>query len=196
MNKKHLSAAVHKMRSSRRIGLRRGKVVAVALAASLALGMGAAPAWAYFTDSHHADGGLPIKGQPDTDIHEWYAEATKHVVITNDEEAGLPVFVRAKVQTSLTFEAVGKGWSAKPDEDGWYYYDTVVDPGAETQDLTVKVTFPTVKSEEQPDGTAVYGDNYSVIVLYESTPAIYDENGNPVIDWNYEWPEEDTEGGN
>ena len=41
-----------------------------------------------------------------------------------------------------------------------------------------------------------YGDNYSVIVLYESTPAIYDENGNPVIDWNYEWPEEDTEGGN
>jgi hypothetical protein len=158
--------------------------------------MGAAPAWAYFTDSHHADGGLPIKGQPDVELHEWYAQATKHVTVTNNVESGVPVFVRAKVQTSLPFTVdPGSGWSAEPDEDGWYYYDTVLRGGEETEELLVEFTFPTVKSEEQPDGEAVYGDNYSAIVLYEYAPAIYNEEGNAVIDWNYDW-DANEQGGN
>ena len=140
----------------------------------------AAPAWAYFTDTHQADGGLPIKLQPPAELKEWYGQATKHVVVTNSADATAPVFVRAKVQTSLKFAAAGDGW--KSNEDGWYYYDKMVKPGKDTKELTVKVTFPTVKSEEQPDG-AVYGESYSVIVLYETTMAVYDNNGNPAPNW-------------
>ena len=207
MNHVDASAATRKIANGRSMRMRRGKLIAAALAMSLALGMGAAPAWAYFTDTHHADGGLPIKGQPDVEIHEWYAQATKHVVIANDAETGAPpVYVRAKVQTSLPFTAAGSNWTTEPDANGWYYYETELAAGAETEELTVGITFPTVKSEEEPNG-AVYGDNYSVIVLYESVPVIHDEEGNLIIydadgnpiddsDWSYKWSAEEPEGGN
>lgn len=175
--------------------MKRSVIVAAVLAFSLVIGASIAPAWAYFTDSHAADGGLPIKVEPDTEIHEWYAQATKHVVVSNNKDADSAVFVRARVETSLPFTTTGEGWTAKADKDGWYYYDGEVAPGSETKEMTATFTFPTVQSEEQPDGS-VYGDNYSAVVLYEATPATYDEKGNPDPHWDYDWDAHSQEGGN
>ena len=174
--------------------MKRTGIIAAVIALSLVIAAGITPAWAYFTDSHNADGGLPITVKPDTEIKEWYAQATKHVVVSNSEDAETPVFVRARVETALPFTAAGEGWTTEADSEGWYYYDGEVAVGAESQELTVTFTFPTVQSEEQPDGS-VYGDNYSAVVLYEAAPATYDENGNPDPQWNYDW-EANREGGN
>ena len=169
------------------------------LAVALVLGMGIAPAWSYFTDSDTTNGGLPIHVTPTTDIHEWYANQTKHVVISNAADATSPVYVRAGVFSSKMLPVTnvsGDGWSAKDTGDwtyeigeGWYYYGTSatdltpVNPGEEASELQVKFEFPKVKSEEQPDGS-VYGDNYNMIVVYEAVPVQYDTDGNPYADWD------------
>lgn len=154
--------------------MKRFYIIAVAIASSLMVGACIVPAWAYFTDTTMATGGLPVTVGTDTEMHEWYAKSTKHVVISNSKDSATPVYVRASVFASseLEYTATGEGWPAAADEKGWYNYSALVDPGAEANELTVTITFPVVKSEEQPDA-AVYGDTHSVIVYYESTPAIW-----------------------
>lgn len=157
--------------------MKRSSVIAVALASALAIGASIVPAWGYFTDTTMATGGMPITVGTETEMHEWYARSTKHVVVSNSEESATPVYVRARVYSSLEYTATGENWPTVTDADGWYYYPTIVNPGADTSELTVTITFPVVQSEEQPDGS-VYGDNYNVIVYYESTPAIWNSQAN------------------
>ena len=169
------------------------------LAVALVLGMGIAPAYSYFTDTHTTNGGMPIKVTPTTTPHEWFANKTKHFTVSNAADATAPVFIRAGVFSSKMLpvtEISGSGWSGRDKGDwnyeigdGWYYYGssakdlTAVAPGAETKELLVKFTFPEVQSNEKPDGS-VYGDNYNMIIVYEATPVQYDENGNPYADWD------------
>ena len=154
--------------------------VAVALVAA----MGIAPAWAYFTDSDTVAGAIPVKVKPKTDIYESYKEGVKHVVVTNDADSSMPVYVRARVYASNVFTLTisGESWTGPTEE--WYYYDGIVDPGGETTQLDIKVEFPPYKSATQPTG-AEFGDNYNVVVMYESTPVQYDAEGNPYADWEY-----------
>ena len=179
--------------------MKRLKITAVVLAFTLVIGASVTPAWAYFTDSHNADGGLRIKVEPTTDIQEWYATATKHIVITNSAQAKVKVFVRARIDadSELSFVASGEGWTAEPDAEGWYYYNEPVAPGSETKELTAMFTFPSVKSKDEPDG-AVYGDNHSAIVIYETLPATYDKDGKLAEpDWSVtNGSDQSQEGGN
>ena len=68
------------------------------------------------------------------------------------------------------------------DENGYYFYN-YVDPlpgGGVTDELTVTIH---TKSNEtiKPDE----GDQYNVIVIYESTPVRYNENGQIIaVNWN------------
>ena len=58
--------------------------------------------------------------------------------------------------------------------------------GEPTKPLDIKITYPPLKSETQPEGNA-YGSRYNVIVYYEATVAQYrtDDAGNTVTfaDW-------------
>ena len=169
--------------------MKRSFLITVALVSALVLGASIVPAWAYFTDTTMATGGMPVTVGTDTEMHEWYAQSTKHVVISNSEDSATPVYVRARVYCptqlpGVSYTAVGEGWPAAPEADGWYYYSALVDPGKDANELTVTITFPPVQSEEQPDG-AVYGDNFSVVVYYESTPAIWNSQANAYdpADW-------------
>ena len=163
--------------------MKKKTLLLAALAFALVLGMGIAPAWAYFTDTTYANGTLEIEAGPTpTHIKEWYGTRVKHLQFENDADASAPVFVRAKVFAEpLEWTAAGEGWSAA--DDGWFVYAEAIDPGASTEELTVEITFPRVKSETEPTG-AVYGDTYNVDIVYESTLARYDEQGNPVPDWD------------
>ena len=167
--------------------MKKATLLLAALAFALVMAMGVAPAWAYFTDTTMASGALDIEAGPTTThFHEWYGTKTKHLQVENAEDAAAPVFVRAKAfgpessDLELKWDIKGEGWTAA--DDGWYVYGTAVDPGKSTNELTVSLVFPKVKSETQPSGS-VYGDNYNVIVVYESTPARYDDAGNPDPDW-------------
>ena len=166
--------------------MKRLKITAVVLAFALVIGASIAPAGAYFTDSHNADGGLPITVEPPTDIKEWYATSTKHIVITNSSQAKVNVFVRARIDhdSELGVDVSGQGWTSTADDGGWYYYDEPVAPGKETKELTAKITFPKLVSETQPP-RSMYGDSHSAIVIYETLPATYDEDGNVLEpDWS------------
>ena len=162
--------------------LKRKTIILAFLAVAMVMSMGIAPAFGYFTDYTQANGGLQIGVKPSTDINEWYAESAKHVVVTNAANATSPVYVRARVFSSLDYTATGINWGAA-DSDGWMLYGQPVDPGGKTEELVVNITFPTVQSADAPDG-AVIDDNYNVIVVYESTPVQYDEAGNPYADWS------------
>lgn len=155
------------------------------VAVALVMAMGIAPAWAYFTDSSTATGAMKVSVTPSTDIHEYYQEGVKHVVVSNADNATTAVFVRAKVFASGVFstDISGDSWSG-PDGEGWYVYGDAVEPGGETTPLDVAITFPPVKSATAPNG-AVVGDNYNVVVVYEAVPAQYEADGTPIYDWTF-----------
>ena len=153
-----------------------------AVAAALVLGTGIAPAWAYFTATSSADGGIPINVTPETDIEETYGARTKHVKISNTGDT--PVFVRARVFSTMDVDVSGTGWTKDGD---WYYYDKVVPVGGITEDeLTVTINFPEGATE---------GDSYNVIVVYESTPEQYTADGTPSPDWEHTLDRGTEEGG-
>lgn len=151
------------------------------------------PAYAYFTDQSYATGGLVIQG-PTTDIKERYGEKVKHVVITNNEDS-VPVFVRVQVFANEEYLDVvkGDGWGSL-ESDGWYYFQSPVDPGKETTELLVTISFPVEKTIIGPDGEPITeeydrtGENFNVVVVYEAVPVQYDNGGNllkpEAADWS------------
>ena len=171
--------------------MRKKAILLASLAVALVLGMSITPAWGYFTDWTEANGGLEINVTPRPTISEWYAESTKHLTVANTKDATTPVFARARVITSLGTDVAGEGWYGPvTDRDGqWYYYGssdtalTAIAPGESSKELTVKITFPRIQSETQPDGAA-YGNQRNVIVYYEATAVEYNEDGTTFADWN------------
>ena len=152
--------------------------MAAGLGVALVLSLGIGSAGAYFTDWTEANGGLPISVTPSTEPEEEYGAREKKLVVRNNGTA--PVFVRARAYASCDVEIAGEGWTA--DENGeWWNYDQQVPakkggtPGATTA-LTMHVTFPEEAAES---------DEYNVIVVYESTPVQYQEDGTPYADWNF-----------
>lgn len=140
-----------------------------------------APSYAYFTDQSSATGGLVI-GRPTTDIKEYYGRGVKHVVISNNEDS-TNVFVRARVFAYEEYlqPVSGTNWSELQD-DGWYYFHGVLEPGQETDELLVEINFKTRKEIYDPEGTIVEeydttGENFNVVVVYEAVPVQYKADG-------------------
>lgn len=161
--------------------MKRRTAVLAALVVALVVCMGVTPALAYFTDSTEASGGLAIGTKSTTHMDEEYADGVKHVTVTNDAESTVAVFVRARVYSTEAVSISGEGWTAEGD---WYVYGEAVDPDKSTAPLDVKITFPSrKKADKDPKGYEI-GDNFNVVVVYESTPAKYDKNNNPAPDWS------------
>ena len=85
----------------------------------------------------------------------------------------------------LTFSNRAETKTVNFTADGdWYVYGEAVDPGKSTAPLDVTITFPTrKKADNDPSGYEI-GDNFNVVVVYESTPAKYDKNNDPAPDWS------------
>ena len=154
-------------------------VLVFALAFALVLGMSIAPASAYFTDQHTANGGLPIEVGPDTGIHEWTKDKTKRVRITNNEDSGVAVFVRVQSDHAKDVlkedVSVGDGWVLDGD---WYVYQHALAIGASTSDITFTYDFGKVGTiDKQPP--VIEGDNYNVVINYEAVPV----NIEPLPSW-------------
>ena len=139
------------------------------------------PAMAYFTSNSRADGQVQLTLGSKTDIHESYVGLKKTVQIKNTK--GDPVWVRARAFAGSQFtleETAESGWSKA--SDGWWYYLAAPIPvGESTPALYVEVT-------DIPTSTEYDMESFNVAVVYESTMAFYDEDGEPLeADWSAEY---------
>ena len=154
--------------------MKRRNLLLLVLAIVLVLASSVAPAMAYFTTYAEARGGYQISFPP-TDVEEQFYDWTKHVVITSSED-GQPTYVRARAYAGSQYllQYSGDGWAYNAD-DGYYYYNTILEPGDGTSELLVHI-------DNIPEDPA-QDDSFNVVVIYECTPVQYDESGNPYADW-------------
>lgn len=160
--------------------MKKTKYLLALLAAGAVLSAGIGQAMAYFTTYAQAEGGFTVRLGDETNIREDFDDWKKILTIKN-EEGSEPVFVRARAfyaPDSLSLSYDGTGWSREPDKDGYVYYSEPVPGGKTAEPLKVSIS-------KIPEDIAK-GDIFNVVVIYESTPALYDEEGNPNPDWNSE----------
>ena len=180
--------------------MKRKNIAIIAVLVAMVLCAAISPAWSYFTDRSEADGGMKISVTPTTEIEEYYHERQKDVYITNSSASDVDVFIRARVYASIAPTIDGADWSgpyndageSTADAMGWYYYgepDALIAcaPGKTTSMLRVALNFPENATEDV---------EFNVIVVYESTPVQYHEDGTPYADWSYILDEGTAEGGN
>lgn len=152
------------------------------LAAVMVLTAGVGQAMAYFTTYTEVKGLKVVRIGDETTITEKFADWTKELTIRN-EEGSQPVYVRAKVfkpdalNIECPYEGSDSRWGAKSDDD-YYYYSDALAAGESAGVLKVHISNIPVD--------AVKGDTFNVIVVYESTPVLYREDGSAYADWNSE----------
>ena len=157
--------------------MRKKSVIFAAIAIVLVLAANLPLAWGYFSTYTEARGGVIIQPRKiETEIKEpLVSDWKKHVEITNSED-GSPVYIRAKAfsgsEYNLSYESDGS-WELK--DDGYYHYKDILNPGESTHELLVKIENHPVDEK---------GQEFNVVVVYESTPVRYDGNGDPYADWN------------
>ncbi len=143
-------------------------------------------AFAYFTTYTEAKGGYTISLGDKTTIEEpKVSEMTKHIVIKN-LEGSEPVWVRARAFGGEVYELIYSDKSGKwlPNSDGYYYYKDILTAGQSTEELLVKI-------ENIPEDA----EDFDIVVVYETTPVLYDENGEPYADWTLKVDSGTVEGG-
>lgn len=147
-----------------------------ALAVILVLAASIDSAWAYFTTYAEAKGGHTLSLGDKTKVEEDFSAWTKHVSIQSDPDSE-PVYIRVKAfcgsEYKLVFSDKSGKWS--PGSDGYYYYSDIVNGGEATKELQVKI--------ENVPKDVTDADSFNVVVIYESTPVLYKEDGTPYADW-------------
>lgn len=157
-------------------------------------------AWAYFTTYTQARGGHPLVLGEKTEIKEEFSAWTKHISIENTGDRGA-VFVRARAFCDSDYTLIYSDKSGKwsDGKDGFWYYSDIVNAGEATEELLVKIDGVPVGEDGKPvdkDGKPLEdGAQFNVIVIYECTPVLYNEEGNPYADWNLKLDTDGTKGG-
>lgn len=178
--------------------MKRSHIFLAFLAAGLLLTGSIGDAWAYFTTYVEAKGGYPLLLGDETEVEEGFSAWIKSLVISSEEDSE-PVYVRAKAFSGAAYpltysdgeafneENPGAGsadgasavWT--PGADGYYYYGKVLYGGGRTNELQVKI-------ENVPKNEDITEKEFNVVVIYETTPVQYKEDGTPYgvdeIDWD------------
>ncbi len=157
--------------------------ILAAVAFILTAALSVKPAMAYFTTHTQARGYKTLKLTDKTEIKEPdVKENTKHIVISN---AGPQTcFVRARAYapsavdgydlTYSTDTSTGTGGTWEKDGD-WYVYSLPLAAGESTSELLVKI-------DNIPEDEDL--EKFNIVVIYETVPAMYDEDGKPKADWS------------
>lgn len=149
-------------------------------AALVVVSGGIGKTWSYFTTYAEASGGYTIRLGDRTEISETFTEWTKHVVITNEESSeAVYIRVRAFCGSQYTIAYSGEGWTLG--SDGYYYYSNAVDGGGATEVLDLKIG----NIPENPEDR----ESFNVVVIYESTPVKYHEDGTAYTVEETDWSE-------
>ena len=176
-------------------------VIFAMLALLLVLAVGVQSSMAYFTSYAQGEGGAVVTLTHREELTEEVTGLAKAITITNNAEDSQPVFVRARAYVGTEFEPFfnytpGNGW--RDGGDGWWYYDEVLNPGDSTTVLNAALDDLPVDD----NGMLVLGDNklkqnqVNVVVVYESTLALYQYQGNGVYVPFASWETLDSSGHN
>lgn len=155
-----------------------GKTALIAAAVTLTASLSVGSALAYFTTYCTAEGSYTMTmGFPETDIEEEVDSAGKHVTIQNTGDydcfVRVKVFVSSPVDMNASYS--GQGWESR--SDGYWYYTPVLTAHTDSQEFLVSFEYP--GGEDAPD-------SFDIIVVYESVPVLYNENGEADMElsWN------------
>ena len=163
-------------------------VIMTALVTGMLLAGTVGSVYSYFTTNAEATGSASISLGSRTEVEEDFSAWTKRVAITSKKDSK-PVYVRVKAfcgsEYSLTYSDEEGNWT--PGSDGYYYYTPIVNAGETTTIL--KVLIGNVPEDVKE------GDEFNVIVIYETTPVQYREDGTPYADWSVKLTTGTTEGG-
>lgn len=148
--------------------MKRTKILLASLLAGVILCTGIIPVYGYFTANTQSSGGLEIK-PIDTSISETVVGNNKNLVISNSSD-GAPVYVRARGfsgddSADLSYSG-GEGWV--DGGDGWWYYTPLLLPEDTEQEQSGKTTTLSVDISKILPEDAEPGDNFNVVVVYES----------------------------
>lgn len=178
--------------------MKKKKILKILIPASLALMLAAGTrvqdALAYFTSYTAAAGRVQVGlSFTETETGDNVSDWTKHISVANT--GTVPCFVRAKVLVSEKYGkyvsySSGREGSWTVGEDGYWYYDAVLNPGESTDEL-LAVLDRTALNQDTENGEQ---QEFNVIVVQEETQALYDGDGNPYADWNLTWKDEQSEG--
>lgn len=168
---------------------RRTATILTSLGLCVALAIPVGSAWAYFTSYASTYGSQELHLSAETQITEEFDSWTKHVSIQNSADS-VPVFVRVKALSGSTYQLQYTGednWTPGPDAEGFYYYNLPVEPGEATSVLDIKISGIPLTPQE--------GDQFNVVVIYETTPVLYRADGTPYADWSKKLDTGRVEGG-
>ena len=143
-----------------------GILAAVAIVSIAAAGIGKASA--YFTTYTEVKGARTIHLGDETTITEEFEDWTKIVQINNSSSSSNAVYVRVKALAGqkypLEYYDPDENWEMNEDDGMWYFggvdSTTPIEPGKSTTPLEVYI------------GNASSEDEFNVVVVYETTPAI------------------------
>lgn len=157
--------------------MKKKKLLLTAIAVALIMTMGIGASWAYFTTYAEAAGEKEVHFGYEADIHEDFDGKTKIVTITS-QKGSEPVYVRVRAYTGSQYslDISGEGWVAG--KDGYYYYDKMLQ--SEQSTLPISIELKNIPAKDV--------DSANIVVLYETTPVFYTDDGNgnmkPDWDWN------------
>ena len=151
--------------------------------------------YAYFTTYTQAMGGFTVTARDTRTVpNETPGDMSKTISIENVGE--VECWARMKLFCGDSFEfqfsfAEDSGW--EQGSDGCWYYGRILQPGEKSQEITAKVVFPAGTNKEDVQS------EFNVVVITESIPVTYHENGTPVswseADWSaaaQEWKKEES----
>ena len=127
------------------------------------------PTTAYFTDSHTGRGTVEVTmGEYEITSDEKVEGMIKKITVKNTGD--FPVYARVKLFAGSThgqnfITADSESWEAK--EDGFYYYQKIINPGEESTKLCVEI-----------DALEAVDETFNVIVVEEATRVQEDGSAN------------------
>lgn len=165
--------------------MKKRHIILTCALAAMVLSASIGGAWSYFTTYAEAKGGYTISLGDETTVHEDFSNWEKKISISN-KEGSQPVYIRVKAfagdqyKDLLKYSDENNKWF--PGEDGYYYYSDPVAANEATDILTISLR------DIKEDIPEVDGKHFNVVVIYESTPVLYQEgSGEPVGYENADW---------
>ena len=164
--------------------MKKKHLVLSALAIVLVLCSSIGTAVAYFTTYAGGNGGYVIHLGHKSVIHDVYADV-KEISIQNvadsaDDVGKYPIFVRAQVYhgtDSIVTPEESENWT--PDGEYFYYlFPLYADLEVNLMSTTSILKF---QVDPNPEADLKPGDLVDVVVTYQSVPAVFDPDGNPLI---------------
>lgn len=182
-------------------------VAAVVMIMLVALSATVGTTNAYFTTYATAKGSVQVSLNENTEIEEEFGNFTKSLTVTNN--GGRDVYVRAKAFGDSIYPiSYSSDGNWVQGDDGYYYYATnsfTFAPNKATGGIILKAGESTTPSlnvkinnvpstDDIKNGAIVPSESFNVVLIYETTPVLYDD-GTPYADWNNVLENSNPEGG-